>query len=153
MDENYHIHILGFGSQNDIDVLNDCIFETRKKARCTITYDGIRRGVAYEDYLKKLDIGICPVDSQKDFILTQFPSKVISYMVNGLPVLCSDIDSVKTSNVAEAVIFYHGDEPEDIAEAITIARTQMMHVDAHKIIADCHEKFIQEIGVLLQGGN
>lgn len=153
LDENYHIHILGFGSQSEIDVLNDCISETRKKTTCLITFDGVRSGAAYEEYLKKLDLGICPVDSQKDFILTQFPSKVISYMVNGLPVLCSNIETVKTSNVADAVMFYHGDEPKDIAEAIAVARKQMRHVDARKIINECHEKFIKEIGVLLQGGN
>lgn len=152
LDEKYHIHILGFGSQNDIDVLNNCIFEISEHTKCKITFDGVRRGAAYEEYLKKLDIGICLVDSQKDFILTQFPSKVISYMVNGLPVLCSDIDTVKTSDVADAVIFYDGDEAEDIAEAITIARTQMKHMDANKIIKKCHEKFIKEIEVLLEGG-
>lgn len=153
LDENYHIHILGFGDQNEIDVLRDCISNTRNETRCTITYDGIRRGEAYENYLKKLNLGICSVDSKKDFILTQFPSKVISYMVNGLPVLCSDIDTVKTSNVANAVSFYQGDEPKDIAEAIKNARAQMKHIDVRKIIDGCHEKFIQEIGELLQGGN
>lgn len=153
LDENYHIHILGFGSQKDIDVLNECICETKKKTSCLITFDGVRRGAAYEKYLQGLDLGICPVDSQKDFILTQFPSKVISYMVNGLPVLCSDIETVKTSNVSDAVIFYHGDEPKDIAEAIAVARAQMAHMDARQIIEDCHEKFLKEIGELLQGGN
>lgn len=153
LDKNYHIHILGFGSKNDIDVLNDCISKTRKRTGCSVTFDGVRRGAAYEDYLKRLDLGICPVDSRKDFILTQFPSKVISYMVNGLPVLCSDIETVKTSNVSDAVVFYHGDEPKDIADAIIIARSQMNHVDARMIIEDCHRKFVKEIGELLQGGN
>jgi len=153
LSKDYHVHILGFGSENDVNLLNDCIIETSKKTKCTITFDGIRRGAAYEHYLSKLDIGICPVDSQKDFILTQFPSKVISYMVNGLPVLCSDIETVKTSDVAEAVRFYSGDNPQDIAKAIVDARTQMEHVDAYKIIEDCHDKFVKEIGVLLQGGN
>ena len=65
-----------------------------------------------------MDIGICPLNSKDGFVLTQFPSKVISYLSCGIEVLCSDVLSVKTSKVAEWVHFYNGNEPESIAEAI-----------------------------------
>ena len=152
LDENYHIHILGFGTQKEIDSLNACIIETKNKTNCIISFDGIRRGVVYEEYLKKLNVGICPVDSDKKFILTQFPSKIISYMINNLPVLCSDIQTVKTSDVAKGVFFYQGNSPIDIANAIINIKNQIGYYNVQELIFECDKKFIKEFRTLLQEG-
>lgn len=120
LDSTYHIHILGFGGDEEVEVVTKTVedYIADKNIECKVSYDGVRRGYAYTNYLKHLDLGICPVDASQDFINTQFPSKVITYLVAGLPVLCSEAESVMTSDIAEAIMFYNGNRPEDIAKAI-----------------------------------
>lgn len=120
LDSTYHIHILGFGKDSDLQMVTKAIevYTADKNIKCKVSYDGVRRGDAYTNYLKHLNLGVCPVDSSQGFINTQFPSKVITYLVAGLPVLCSEAESVLTSDIAEAIMFYNGNRPEDIAKAI-----------------------------------
>ncbi len=47
LSENYHIHILGFGTDSDTDNIKDVIKKTNEKYRATVTYDGLIPDVAY----------------------------------------------------------------------------------------------------------
>lgn len=118
LSQSFVLHILGFGNKRELDNMDKIIREINKKSCATVVFDGVRTGDSYIEYLNSMDIGICPLNSKDGFVLTQFPSKVISYLSCGIEVLCSDVLSVKTSKVAEWVHFYNGNEPESIAEAI-----------------------------------
>lgn len=149
LDENYHIHILGFGNESELKELNDTIEHVKKKTNCKISYDGLRKGAAYSQYLAKLNLGVCTLNTDQLFVNTQFPSKIVSYMAAGIPVLCSDVEAIKTSDVAEAITFYQGNGPKEIAEGIIRAKSKDK-VDSKKLLIECHERFKKEIYDLIK---
>lgn len=149
LDSSYHIHILGFGDVEEINELKHEIDSVRAKTQCEVTYDGLRRGEAYTHYLSLLDLGVCTLNTELGFVNSQFPSKIISYMAAGVPVLCSDVEAIKTSYVAEAITFYKGNTPQEIAEGMKKAR-EKGKVDSKKLLNDCHERFKNEIYELIK---
>ena len=149
LDDNYHIHILGFGGDDEIKILNENIADIKEKTSCEVTYDGLRKGAAYSKYLSLLNLGVCTLNTDQGFVNTQFPSKIISYMAAGLAVLCSDVEAIRTSDVAEAITFYQGNGPEAIAKGIMAAR-EKGNVDTRALLNDCHERFKKEIYELIK---
>lgn len=152
LDSTYHIHILGFGIEEEVRMVTATVEEYigNKGIECKVSYDGIRKGNAYTNYLKHLDLGICPIDASQDFVKTQFPSKVITYLVAGLPVLCSKAESVVTSDIAEAIMFYNGNRPEDIAKAIISFRADKSKKKPFKILERCDVNFRTELFNMLK---
>lgn len=148
LDGSYYIHILGFGSQEEIDMIEQLINELSKKSKCKVTFDGLRKGLEYTNYLKHLDLGLCTLDTEEAFTLTQFPSKIISYMAAGVPVLCSEAKAIKTCDVSSAITFYEGNSPKAIAEGIITAKIKG-RIDTRQLLEDCDEKFKVELKSLL----
>ena len=148
LDGSYYIHILGFGSQEEIDMIEQLINELSKKSKCKVTFDGLRKGIEYTNYLKHLDLGLCTLDTEEAFTLTQFPSKIISYMAAGVPVLCSEAKAIKTCDVSSAITFYEGNSPKAIAEGIMTAKIKG-RIDTRQLLEDCDEKFKVELKSLL----
>ena len=148
LDETYHIHILGFGSQDEIDLVNSEIDKITLKTKCKVTFDGLRKGAEYSNYLSKLNLGVCTLDVEQYFINTQFPSKIISYIAAGIPILCSEAKAIMTCDVSSAITFYHGNKPEDIATGIKEARHKTA-VDTKHLLEECDRKFKNEINKLL----
>lgn len=148
LDGSYHIHILGFGSQDEIDMIYRLKQELSSKTKCKISFDGLRKGLEYTNYLNHLNLGLCTIDTQEAFTLTQFPSKIISYMAAGVPVLCSEAKAIKTCDVSSAITFYKGNTPKDIAEGIKMARSRGA-IDTKKLLEECDNKFKNEINNLI----
>lgn len=148
LDDSYYIHILGFGSQDEIDMIYRLKQELSTKTKCKISFDGLRKGLEYTNYLNHLNLGLCTIDTQEAFTLTQFPSKIISYMAAGVPVLCSEAKAIKTCDVSSAITFYKGNTPKDIAEGIKMARSRGA-IDTKKLLEECDNKFKNEINNLI----
>ncbi len=150
LDDSYHLHILGFGNDSEIEKLQKKIFEICNNSSCLVSYDGIRQGKDYNMYLQQLDAGICPLDNTDYFTRTQFPSKVISYIANGLKVICSDVEVVKTSDVGHVIYFYDGNSPENIAKAIIELKHKSQDFNCQQLIADCDIKFENDLKKFLK---
>lgn len=142
--ENYHIHILGFGSQEDTNNMKKIILETSKKTKCTVTYDGLKSGEEYIRFIQSCDIGLSTQNPDADFNGTSFPSKILSYMSNGLRVISIDIPAIKSSGIGDYIYYYEKQTPEEIAKAI-----QKIDINddynARKIIYDLDKKFTKEL--------
>lgn len=148
LDGTYYIHILGFGSQSEIDMINKLKDELATKTACRVSFDGLRKGIEYTNYLKNLDLGLCTIDSEDAFTLTQFPSKIISYMAAGVPVLCSEAKAIKTCDVSCAITFYKGNSSKDIADGIKLARSRKK-IDTRQLLEDCDKSFKIELNKLI----
>lgn len=118
--ENYHVHILGFGSENDTKELCALIEETNEASAATVTYDGLLSGEDYIRFLQKCQIGLSTQNPDAAFNDTSFPSKILSYMANGLRVVTVRIPAIEGSAVGDDVIYYEEQTPEKIAQAILI---------------------------------
>ena len=116
--QNYHVHILGFGSEEQTENLKKQIAEVQKTAKCTLAYDGLKSGEEYIQFLQKCHIGLCTQIPDAKYTETSFPSKVLVYLANGLRVLSVRIPAVEQSDVGDMLYYYDEQKPEKIAEAI-----------------------------------
>ena len=118
LSSNYHVHIIGYGEQRDIVDLNKEIEAIRKSTECTISYDGLKRGEEYLSFLQYCHYGICPLTNDNVFQLACFPSKITSYLTNGLGVITTENAVLRNSRYKDFLYFVKDDSPESFAEVI-----------------------------------
>ncbi len=116
--KNYHVHIIGFGSEADIKYIKNIIEEVSKRTEATVTYEGLLKGERYIEFLQKCQIGLCTQTPNADFNSTSFPSKILSYMSNGLRVVSARIKAVEKSVIGDHVYYYDKQDPKVIADTI-----------------------------------
>ena len=146
LNEMYHLHVCGFGSEEEINAVKKEIEATSKRCKTRITYEGLLKGDNYISFLQKCDIGLStqnPVGSYND---TSFPSKIISYMANGLSVVSINIKAVSTSKIGSFISLYNNPEPREIAWAIMSVSNV---TDPRDIISQLDYEFKQKIKGLL----
>lgn len=147
--ENYHIHIIGFGSKEQTKKLQDTVNSINKKSKATVSYNGLLQGEDYILFLQKCHIGLSTQNPDAEYNDTSFPSKIFSYMANGLRVVTIRIKSIETSAIGDKVFYYDKQNSKDIANAI-ISIDFNESYDSRKIIRKLDEKFVEEIGALLK---
>jgi len=145
----YHVHIIGFGSKEQIEYIKDIIKEVSKKTEATITYDGLLKGEEYIIFLQKCDIGLSTQIPGATFNVTSFPSKILSYMANGLRVVSVRIEAIEKSAVGNAVCYYEEQTPESIAEAINSIDLNEFY-DSRELIRKLDMNFTESLRKLLE---
>lgn len=118
LDDNYHVHILGFGNKEQIEEIVRIITSVDKSGKCKITYDGQLDGEDFITFLQKCHIGLSTQNPKDAFNATSFPSKILTYLANGLQVVSIDIPAVSDSKISDIITFYKDQTPEAIAAAI-----------------------------------
>ena len=116
--ENYHIHICGFGTKAEVVDIKEAIKDTVQKSYAKVTYEGMLQGEDFIELLQKCQIGLSTQDPQAAFNDTSFPSKILTYLTNGLSVASIRIPVVETSDVSSCVVYYDKQTPEAIATAV-----------------------------------
>lgn len=144
---NYHIHICGFGNKTDTDAIKRQIDSIRETVNATITFDGLKKGREYNEFLQKCHIGLSTQDPSAAFNATSFPSKILSYMANGLSVVSIDIPAVSTAKIAPYINFYKEQTPENIAEAIM--KTKLDN-DNRTVVSSLAEQFKLDINTVIR---
>ena len=147
--ENYHVHIIGFGSNIETEHIKNTINKININSKAKVTYDGLLAGEEYIQFLQKCQIGLSTQNPDADFNDTSFPSKILSYMANGLIVVTIRIPAVETSAIGKDVYYYEMQKPKAIAE--TIMNISMNNsYDGRKRIEELDEKFREDLSGLLK---
>ncbi len=146
--ENYHLHILGFGSDAEINTLRSKIAAVQSKSKATVTYDGVLSGEDYIRFLQNCDIGLSTQDPGGIYNNSSFPSKILSYLANGLRVVTVRIPVIETSDVSDIVYYYDKQTPQSIADAI-LSVDLTKEYDSRRHIEQLHLKFLAEMRTLL----
>lgn len=116
---NYLIHILGFGSEKDIADIKNAVNEVNNSYGTTkVIYEGLKLNEEYLKFIQKCQIGLCTQNIDAAFNTTSFPSKILSYMSNGLEVVGVNIAAIKNSKVGQYIQFYNIPDEKEIANAI-----------------------------------
>ena len=149
LDKKYEMRIIGFGSKNDIKRVNNLIEMISKKTKCRIIYDGVYKGKEYLNYIQKCDIGICIQNPNDIFNKYEFPSKVFSYMSNGLSVVINRLEQIENSDISNYVTFVDGTDAKKIALSIKTALKNSY--DTKKILEVLDEKFKNELRIIIKG--
>ena len=146
--ENYHIHICGFGTEDDTRSIKKIVDDTAVHSRAKITFHGLLKGREYIEFIQRCHIGLSTQDPSAAFNATSFPSKILSYMANGLEVVSIDIPAIREASISSNIHFYSEQTPEQIAEAITAVDLSHPH-DNRALIASLSEKFINDLPSIL----
>lgn len=117
LDDNYKIHILGTGTESRINELQQMI-KDYSNGKCSVTYDGLLYGDEFKEFLQKCHIGLSTQNPEGKYNMSSFPSKIMTYLANGLDVLSVRIPAVETCPVGEYIFYYDNPEPEAIADAV-----------------------------------
>lgn len=145
---NYHVHILGFGSKTDVDHIRQTVAEISEKSAATVTYDGCLSGEEYIRFIQSCDIGLSTQNPDAAFNDTSFPSKILSYMANGLRVVSIRIPAIERSAIGDLVTYYDTQTPEAIAEAIQSVDMSAPY-DSRAEIRTLDESFLRDITSVL----
>ena len=149
LDERYHLHILGFGSAPELERVSEEIKNVTQKTNCKVTFDGLLRGEEYIRFIQGCDIGLSTQNPDAEYNETSFPSKTLSYIANGLKVVCIRISAIERSAVGKDVYFYNGQTPQEIAKTIKSVNLDDGK-DGREIVQALDQKFTAEIKELLE---
>ncbi len=148
---NYEIHILGYGEKESIKELKKEINNMRKKgAKCKCFYDGSVSRAELDQFLSSCYIGVCLQNTNTRYNSYAFPSKIITYLANGVPVLCSKIDVVQESAVSECIEFCDAESPEEVALKIREADWDKKKKRAKAVVGELNESFCRDLKRLLE---
>lgn len=144
----YRLHILGFGSHEDKHKLLKEIERVSKISSCKVSYDGLLSGEEYVNFIQRCDIGLSTQNPSGIYNDTSFPSKILSYMANGLRVVSIRIPAVETSEIGEYMYYYEEQTPQQIANAIkSVDFTKPYY--SREIISQLDDQFVIDINRLL----
>lgn len=144
----YEIHVAGFGTQKDIDHLETTIELENAKNGAKVCYDGSFKGDEYTQYLQSFKVGICIQDPDDTFNKYEFPSKIFSYISNGLHVVANDLSQLRESSIYPYLYISSTIEPEDIAMTIIKAFSDEC-TSSVAILEELNNNFIKEIKGLI----
>ena len=150
LNENYHIHILGFGNEKEKAETLNTIDSISKKSKAKITYYGLLSGEEYIKFIQSCDIGLSTQNPNGKYNDTSFPSKILSYMANGLRVVSVRIPVVEESGIGKCVYYYDEQTPENIAKAIKSIDFSEEY-DSRKTIGVLDKAFICDLKTMLKG--
>ena len=148
LNEEYHIHILGFGNDSEKKQLIKTIQDVSQTTSCKITFDGLKSGEDYIKFIQKCQIGLSTQNPDAAFNDTSFPSKILSYLSNGLRVVSICIPAVETSAVGDILYYYEIQTPEKVAEAIRNVSFEDEY-DSRSVINSLRNGFASEIKNIL----
>ncbi len=145
--DNYVFHICGFGSPDEVSIVKNIVDEVNFKTPGKAIYHGTLTGQSYVSLIQSCHIGLSTQNPDAQFNATSFPSKILSYMSNGLDVVSINIPAVKDSAVGKYLHYYDKQTPEDIASAIVKVKTS--ENDNRSVIAQLYNDFVGNIKSLL----
>lgn len=149
LDERYHLHIIGFGTELQVEEVKKQIEKMGLKTKCTITYDGLKSGKEYIEFIQKCNIGLSTQNPAAKFNSTSYPSKILSYMANGLRVVSIKIPVVEYSAIGKYIYYYDNQTAFDIAKVIKNIKLQDTY-SGREIISNLNKKFKYNINKLLR---
>lgn len=147
LDENYVMHIMGFGSNRDVENVLKQIELVRKKTKCEIQYAGCLSGEVYDRALEICDIALSTQTSEGIYNSTSFPSKILVYLAHGLKVITIRIPVLENSAIDKYLNYYDEDTPEAIANAIKISSNGISN--GYEIVDLLDKSFSKDIFRLL----
>jgi glycosyltransferase involved in cell wall biosynthesis len=142
------MHILGKGTQADTEIIRQRIQQVSTETGCSIVFDGYKTGKEYDTFIQSCHIGLSTQQPNGKYNVSSFPSKILMYMSNGLPVVSVKIPAVYTSNVGAYIYYYDEPTPANIADAVRSVPTHD-YILAREKLRELDEKFKKELSDLL----
>lgn len=148
LDESFVLHILGKGSESDTENVIKKIEQVSICSKCTIVFEGYKTGKDFNKFIQSCHIGLSTQQPNGKYNASSFPSKILMYMSNGLPVVSIRIPAVETSKVGDLVYYYDASSSQNIAEAIKSVPIDKVF-DVREKLDELNEQFLTDLSQLL----
>lgn len=149
LDDQYHLHLIGFGSKEDKQALLNLVELTRMKTSCTITFEGLMVGEELNKFLSKCDIGLSTQTSKGIYNETSFPSKILSYIGSDLRVVSVKIRVLEISKIDDLLYYYETDSPKEIANVIRSIDLSKPYSGRERL-EELDKEFVRKIAQLIK---
>ena len=144
----YCLHILGYGNNQEVTEVKSLINKINEYSLCEIKYLGLLKGEEFDVYLSEnCDIGLICQDIHASYSSTSFPSKILSYLRNGLAVLSVDEESIRNSEVSPLIHFYQDNNFYDVLRSISVVEQKKKN---SSFLKKLDEKKLQQINELVK---
>jgi hypothetical protein len=144
----FHLHILGFGNQDQVQIVNELIKQIQPNTECLITNDGLLKGHEFTSFLQKCQIGLSTQNPDAAFNDTSFPSKILTYLANGLKVVTADMKVIRSSQIENELFYYSEQKPELIAKAV-IEASESKEKNINNVMRRLDDQFSINLNKLL----
>lgn len=151
LDDRYVLHILGKGTNTHIKIVKDKIAEISQKTNCRIVFEGYKTGKEFDAFIQSCHIGLSTQQPDGKYNASSFPSKILMYMSNGLPVVSIRIPAVDTSDVKDCVFYYETPVAKSIADAIMQVPLHDCR-DCFRRLDELHGAFTESLRSFVSGG-
>ena len=152
--DNFELNIAGFGTKQQIESTINLCKDQQKLSQCKINFLGTLSNSECEKLIKESDIGLSTQNSSGIYNSTSFPSKILTYLKNGVKVVSCKNESLETSDVADLLFFYESDSPSNIADAIiTASLTDQKESERQCKLNSLYNKALLNLEKLLKGEN
>lgn len=150
--DNYRMHILGFGSDSDINNIKSEIMKMNERSKCKVTYDGCLSGDEYIRFLRNCDIGLSTQKTNARFNDTSFPSKVLTYLSCGLIVVAGKIRVLTSSKINDIICLYDQDDACCIAKLIQEIKISN-NESSRQMLVELDTQFVKDLRTLFIGSS
>lgn len=147
--ERFHIHILGFGDKDQVSAILQTIKSVNTSSRAEVSYDGYLQGEEFIRFLQRCQIGLSTQDPTAVFNETSFPSKILTYLSNGLMVVTVRIPAIENSAVGRSLFYYDEQAPESIAKAVIQCAETSVCIDSSSLLDELDHDFVSALEKLL----
>jgi hypothetical protein len=148
LSSNYHIHILGFGKEEEIIYIKDLIKKTKENSEAAISYEGLLKGEDFINFLQKCHIGLSTQIPEGNYNESSFPSKILSYLSNGLNVVTVKLKVLEVSSIKDHLYISDNQTTEAIASSIMSVRIKDSN-NSIEIVKKLDKEFTENIKQLL----
>ena len=146
-EEKYHIHVLPIGYPDNQKRIKERISKFNKP-HCRISFHDPLDGEDYLQFLQSCEIGLYTQGEGDRDINTSFPSKLMSYMSNGLRIVATKTRALELSEISDVIYFSKSNSGEDIAETIKSIDFSDGY-DGRKKANEIHERLKKDLQVML----
>jgi glycosyltransferase involved in cell wall biosynthesis len=140
LSSDFEVHIIGFGEESDIACLNEQIENHNKSySKCArVFYDGKKTGRDYIEYLQSCHIGLCPQIINDKYNDASFPSKISSYLANGLRVVATDTNAIQNSRLSQYICVapYNAKDIADTIQSINVKTLFPIEEALNKLVSE-----------------
>ena len=128
----------------------DQIQQINRNSVAKVTYDGLLSGEEYIQFVQSCQVGFSTQQPEGAFNETSFPSKVLSYLANGLRVVSIRIEALERSKISSLLYYYDENTPEAIAEAVQNIDFSEEY-DSRAVIQQLDQEFVKKVENILLG--
>lgn len=141
----YCIHVLGWATEDIyLQKLRNAIEESNKLYNCKVEFNGVLVGEEYHNFVRKCHIGLCTQEVDTDYNDCSFPSKIMTYLCDGLVVISTRVEAVVQSQVKDMLYFVDGCTSNAFADAI-LSINSIPNLDRYKEWLRLNDRFKSEL--------